>query len=94
MPGWNERDAAGQKRRLSAAQGVLLQLLRIPPPPPPFSPHRLCIDLITIFCPLYVEASGNVLLQQCDKPSLFQVSVSGLYKYIHAHTCTHRLFFL
>ena len=33
---------------------------------------RLCIELLLLFCPKYYDEHG-ILMEQCDKPSLFQV---------------------
>lgn len=33
---------------------------------------RLCIELLLLFCPKYYDDYG-ILMEQCDKPSLFQV---------------------
>ncbi|KAL4422698.1 hypothetical protein ABPG75_008895 [Micractinium tetrahymenae] len=33
---------------------------------------KLCTDLIALFCPVYYPSEDMVLLEQCDKPSLFQ----------------------
>lgn len=34
---------------------------------------RLCTDLIALFCPVYYPNEDMILLEQCDKPSVFQV---------------------
>lgn len=36
-------------------------------------PHicRLCLDLLLLFCPRHYDEYG-ILLDECDKPSLFQ----------------------
>lgn len=41
--------------------------------PPPPRPRRLCLEVIGIFCPTYYPDRDIILLEQCDKPSLFQV---------------------
>lgn len=33
---------------------------------------RLCVELVSLFCPVYYEDRNIILLEQCDKPSLFQ----------------------
>ena len=35
--------------------------------------RRLCVELVSLFCPVYYEDRNIILLEQCDKPSLFQV---------------------
>ena len=40
------------------------------PSSPPFL-CRLCLELLLLFCPREYEEYG-ILLEQCDKPSLFQ----------------------
>lgn len=38
---------------------------------------RLCIELLLLFCPKYYDDHG-ILMEQCDKPSLFQVTKLSL----------------
>lgn len=38
---------------------------------------RLCIELLLLFCPKYYDEYG-ILMEQCDKPSLFQVITVSL----------------
>ena len=35
-----------------------------------YTPCRLCVELLMLFCPVYTEDEG-ILLRYCDKPSLF-----------------------
>ncbi|EFN52359.1 hypothetical protein CHLNCDRAFT_138774 [Chlorella variabilis] len=37
-----------------------------------FGASRLCLEVIGIFCPTYYPDRDIILLEQCDKPSLFQ----------------------
>lgn len=37
------------------------------------------MELISLFCPVYYEAGDKILLEQCDKPSLFQVRSAWLH---------------
>lgn len=40
--------------------------------PLPSLPHSLIVELNALFCPVYYPAEDKILLEQCDKPSLFQ----------------------
>lgn len=59
-----------------SSRGVTTLLLPIPHPPPrPLPPpaRRLTVELLALFCPVYYPERDMILLEQCDKPSLFQV---------------------
>jgi hypothetical protein len=43
---------------------------------------RLVFEIIGMFCPTYYPDRDIVLLEQCDKPSLFQVRPAG--RVLHA----------
>ena len=41
-------------------------------PPLCLAPRSLTVELLALFCPVYYPDSDRILLEQCDKPSLFQ----------------------
>lgn len=45
----------------------------------PYCPasRSLIVELNALFCPVYYPAEDKILLEQCDKPSLFQVGGAG-----------------
>ena len=47
------------------ARCSLLNCVRVSPP------RRLCLELLLLFCPKVYEGQG-LLLEQCDRPSIFQ----------------------
>jgi hypothetical protein len=54
---------AHRRRRARAGRS---SALRVPP-----CPRRLCLELLLLFCPKVYDGQG-LLLEQCDRPSIFQ----------------------